>query len=71
VDVGENPLCAWLFGEFLKGQCGVSVGSPGAHLGRDPNGLHDLLVAVTFPAGESGVAFNAVGTLGGPTLSVR
>lgn len=42
----------------------MGKGSAGAHLGRDPDRLHDFVAAGAFAAGQLHVALNAPGALG-------
>src|SRR5512146_1845157 len=49
-----------VFAESVQRDRGVGERTARAHLGRDPDGFHDLLVAHTRPAGELGVAPDAV-----------
>src|SRR5690606_13454565 len=42
---------------------GMGIGGPGAHLGRDPDRLHDLLVGGTLAAGALDMALDAPGAL--------
>ncbi len=48
----------------MQGQRRVCEGTARAHLGGDPDGLHDLFVAGPCAVREPGVTFYAVGALG-------
>jgi hypothetical protein len=50
--------------QLVQSQGGVRIGTAGAHLGRDPNRLHDLLGSRTLSAGQPGVSLDAVWALG-------